>query len=133
MNSSDVTNEMAKWLYEQYYAVHPRYRHRSQWVMTQEMHDQVAELAGVELPDDPDPDDSKPRLDRSYLLGLPIEIRDGVEGVRLERIPPRGGWACGQSKDGERWWHQPGCPHIDWTNPPEGSERIANWAADLLG
>lgn len=123
---------MAKVVYDTYYQTLPRDRQRSQWVMTQDMHDWIRDLSGVPEPDPPDPDDDTPRTDRSYLLGLPIEIRDGVQGVRLERIPPEGGWRCGKTKDGKNWWHERGCPHVDWDNPPPGGTALSAVALGLL-
>jgi hypothetical protein len=108
---------MARVVYDAYYQLHPRDRQRSQWVMTQDMHDWIRDLSGVEPPDPPDPDDDTPPPDPSpsYLLGLPIDIRDGVEGIQLERTPSS--WHCFAVSTGrtDRWWHERDCPHVDWT------------------
>lgn len=106
---------MAKVVYDAYYLLHPRDRQRSQWAMTQDMHDWIRDLSGVDPPEPPDPDDDTPQTDRSYLLGLPVEIREGVEGVRLEREPSS--WHCFEVSTG-RWWHERDCPHVDWTEAP---------------
>jgi hypothetical protein len=69
-------------VYEEYYRIHPSVRQRSHWVMDAEMRRMFNDMR-------PPRDDSivwspnSPLTTVDVLLGLPVEIRDGAEGIRL--------------------------------------------------
>lgn len=106
---------MVKDVAEKYYQTLPRDRVRSQWVMTQDTWDHLCRLQA---------DHSLPQMvvgmgDFKGLIGVPVEIRAGVEGVHLEREPSS--FLCSRRPDAENGpgWHERGCPHVDWTKAPE--------------
>jgi hypothetical protein len=88
---------------------------RCQWVTSQATLDELERLVKPPPEDPDDDDDDRPRTERAYLLGLPIEVREGAEGIHLERTPES--WKCvitivGKPTSG---WHERGCPHVDWS------------------
>jgi hypothetical protein len=81
---------VARVIYEAYYAVLPRLRHRVRWVMAPDMLDWLKALFPPLPPPSPPhwtpldlwPSDAYSQ--HNALLGHPVETRDGIEGIHVE-------------------------------------------------
>src|SRR6266567_4064193 len=102
---------IAKDLYEEYYRTLPRDRQRSQWVMTQDTWDHLCRLEADHF----SPEILQILGEPKWLIGVPVEIREGVEGIHLEREPSSFACSRGPNAGAVPGWHEWGCPHVDWT------------------
>jgi hypothetical protein len=94
-------DQLKRAAYDEWRRVPDRDHMRSQWIMDQATFDHIASLL-----------DQDPRTLQVYLFGVPIEVREGAEGVHLERTPES--WQCRWSPQ-NGGWHERGCPHVDWS------------------
>jgi hypothetical protein len=98
--------DLVEHIYDEYYRLHPYERQRSQWVMNQATIDHLERL----LKPPPDPDDDP----------------DDADGIHLERTPES--WRC--VAKGTVGWHEPDCPHVDWSRATATEKQIGRIAPD---
>jgi hypothetical protein len=73
-------DQLKRMAYEKWRRILDRDHMRSQWVMDQAMFDHIESLLN-----------HNPRTLQVYFLGMPIQVREGVKGIHLERTPELAG------------------------------------------